>query len=132
MWYPQMIRSSPKCTFPAERCILLPKDRISIAVVGDAFEGVPILMDRAYEGDDNLALALAYGHEPIVPPKKNLKPLWEYDKEKYKRRNIVERLFRDLRSSVRFALATTKPMSCSWRSSSLPLSQSGFSSVNTP
>ena len=92
-----MIWSSSKCTFPAERCILLPKDRISIAVVGDAFEGVPILMDRAYEGDDNLALALAYGHEPIVPPKKNRKPLWEYDKEKYKRRNIVELLFRRLK-----------------------------------
>lgn len=74
-----------------------PEGRISIAAVGDSFEGVPLLMDRAYEGDDTRALALAYGHEPIVPPKKNRKDPWEYDKEKYKRRNIVERLFRRLK-----------------------------------
>lgn len=53
-----------------------PEGRISIAAVGDAFEGVPLLMDRAYEGDDTRALALAYEHEPIVPPKKNRKEPW--------------------------------------------------------
>jgi len=51
-------------------------------------------MDRAYEGDETRALAKSFGHEPVVPPKKNRKDPWEYDKEKYKRRNVVERFFR--------------------------------------
>ena len=74
-----------------------PEGRISIAAIGEAYVGVPLLMDRAYEGDEIRALAFSYGHDPIVPPKKNRKDPWEYDKETYKRRNIVERLFRRLK-----------------------------------
>jgi transposase len=54
-------------------------------------------MDRAYESDETRALAAANGHEPVVPPKKNRKTPWGYDEEKYKRRNVVERLFRRLK-----------------------------------
>lgn len=74
-----------------------PEGRISIATVGENYKGVPLLMDRAYEGDETRALAVACGHEPIVPPKKNRKNPWEYDTIKYKRRNIVERLFRRIK-----------------------------------
>ena len=74
-----------------------PEGRISIAKVGRDYEGIPLLMDRAYESDETRALAATNGHEPVVPPKKNRKVLWEYDKEKYKRRNVVERLFRRLK-----------------------------------
>jgi transposase len=34
---------------------------------------------------------------PVVPPKSNRKNPWNYDKELYKCRNIVERLFRRLK-----------------------------------
>lgn len=54
-------------------------------------------MDRAYEGDKTRELALAYGHEPVVPLKKNRKEPWDYDKELYKQHNIVERFFRWLK-----------------------------------
>lgn len=53
-----------------------------------------ILMDRAYVGDGTRALAAANGHEPIVASKRNRKDSWEYGKEKYKQRNVIERLFR--------------------------------------
>jgi transposase len=56
-----------------------------------------MLMDRAYEGDEIRELAESNGHEPVVPPKKNRKNPWECDKEKYKRRNVVERCFRRLK-----------------------------------
>jgi transposase len=56
-----------------------------------------MLMDRAYEGDETRGLARSKGHEPIVPPKKNRGDPWEYDREKYKRRNVVERRFRRLK-----------------------------------
>jgi transposase len=35
--------------------------------------------------------------EPVVPPKCNRLVPWEYDRELYKRRNEVERLFRRLK-----------------------------------
>ena len=54
-------------------------------------------MDRAYEGDETRQLVLDLGMTPVVPPKSNrLKP-WEYDREMYKKRNEVERLFRRLK-----------------------------------
>jgi transposase len=78
-------------------CHDAPEGRKSIEAVGRKFPGVPILMDRAYEGDETRALAKTYGPEPVVPPKKNRKDPWDYDREIYKRRNIVERLFRHLK-----------------------------------
>ena len=50
-------------------------------------------MDRAYEDDKTRSLAEENGFIPVVPPKKNRKEPWEYDKELYKRRNEVERFF---------------------------------------
>ena len=78
-------------------CHDAPEGRVSIAAIGKDFDGVPFLMDRAYEGNKTRALATANGHEPIVPPKRNRKDPWDYNKEKYKRRNVVERLFRRLK-----------------------------------
>ena len=54
-------------------------------------------MDKAYEGDKTRQLCLDSGHEPVVPPKKNRINPWEYDKELYKQRNVIERLFRWLK-----------------------------------
>ena len=50
-------------------------------------------MDRAYEDDKTRTLAIQRGFIPVVPPKKNRKEPWEYDKELYKRRNEIERFF---------------------------------------
>lgn len=36
---------------------------------------------------------LKLGYKPVVPPKKNFKKQWEYDKELYKKRNKIERFF---------------------------------------
>ena len=74
-----------------------PQGRISIEQTGNKFEGVPIIMDKAYEGDKTRQLCLDSGHEPVVPPKKNRINPWEYDKELYKQRNVIERLFRWLK-----------------------------------
>ncbi len=56
-----------------------------------------MLMDRAYEGEETRQLVLDLGFEPVVPPKTNRKEPWEYDRDLYKRRNEVERLFRRLK-----------------------------------
>ena len=54
-------------------------------------------MDRAYQGDETRQLALALGYEPLVPPLRTRIDPWEYNREMYKRRNEIERLFRRLK-----------------------------------
>jgi transposase len=60
-------------------------------------KGLPLTMDRAYEGDETRQLVLDIGLEPVVPPKSNRINHWEYNKTLYKKRNEVERLFRRLK-----------------------------------
>jgi transposase len=52
-----------------------------------------ILMDRAYEGDSMRAKAVEKGFITVVPPKRNRKEPWNYDREHYKQRNEIERYF---------------------------------------
>ena len=59
--------------------------------------GVSLAMDKAYEGDACRAKAVEYGMCPVVPPKSNRLEPWEYDKEVYKGRNVVERNFRNIK-----------------------------------
>ena len=54
---------------------------------------VPLIMNRAYEGNETRVLAQSLGFELVVPPKETRVMPWEYDTELYKRRNEIERLF---------------------------------------
>ena len=83
---------------PGGNCHDAPQGRTSIENIGDSYSGIPYLMDRAYEGDKTRELCQSFGHKPVVPPKKNRINPWEYDHELYKRRNIIERLFRWLKA----------------------------------
>ncbi len=60
-------------------------------------EGLPLLMDRAYEGDETRQLALDLGLVPVVPPKSNRLVSWSYNRALYAKRNEIERLFRRLK-----------------------------------
>jgi transposase len=71
-----------------------PKGRELLGRLGHTNETIALLMDRAYEGDETRALAISLGCNPVVPPKKNRKDPWVYDRELYKKRNEVERFFR--------------------------------------
>jgi transposase len=74
-----------------------PEGRKLLEQFGPTESKIPIIMDRAYEGDPNRQLALDLGFIPVVPPKANRKEPWEYDRELYKKRNEIERLFRRLK-----------------------------------
>ena len=74
-----------------------PEGRKLLIQKGFSENKIPLLMDKAYEGNDTRKLASDLNYEPIVPPKSNRKNPWEYDKKLYKRRNVVERLFRRLK-----------------------------------
>jgi transposase len=56
-----------------------------------------VIMDRAYEGNETRQLVFDLGMDPVVPPKCNRIDPWDYNREMYKRRNEVERLFRRLK-----------------------------------
>jgi len=56
-----------------------------------------LIMDRAYEDNQTLQLALEFGFLPVVPPKSNRLRPWQYDKAMYRKRNEIERLFRRLK-----------------------------------
>ena len=60
-------------------------------------DGCRLIMDRAYEGNETRQLALDLGFIPVVPPLCTRVEPWQYDKEMYKRRNEIERLFRRLK-----------------------------------
>ncbi len=74
-----------------------PHGRDLLAELGDMPEGLPLLMDRAYEGNETRQLVLDLGMIPVVPPKSNRLQPWEYDRALYKKRNEIERLFRRLK-----------------------------------
>ncbi len=73
------------------------RDALFYGSLGPVDPPVYLLMDRAYEGDKTQALAVELGYIPVVPPKSNRKNPWDYDKELYKQRNQVERLFRRIK-----------------------------------
>ena len=56
-----------------------------------------LLADRAYEDNETRKLSKKQGFRLIVPPRKNRKNTWKYDKEIYKRRKEVERYIRRLK-----------------------------------
>ena len=74
-----------------------PEGHALLRQLGSTDHPVYLLMDRDYEGDETRALAEELGYIPVVPPKRNRKNPWDYDKELYKQRNQVERLFRRIK-----------------------------------
>ena len=69
--------------------------------LGPMPEELPLLMDRAYEGNETKQLVLDLGMIPVVPPKSNRLTPWDYDRALYKKRNEIERLFRRLKGFCR-------------------------------
>lgn len=75
-----------------------PEGRILMETIGKQSPTINLLMDRAYEDDYTRYIAQTLGFCPVVPPKSNRIFPWEYDRNLYKQRNKVERLFRRLKA----------------------------------
>ena len=78
-----------------------PQGRILMDTVGKQKTVTPLVMDRAYEDDYTRYTGQMLKFDPVVSPKTNRKEPWEYDKELYKLRNEIERLFRLIQSCRR-------------------------------
>jgi transposase len=83
---------------PNERPAVLSSDTIEgrklLGSIGPLPAPLHLIMDRAYEDNATLQLALDFGFIPVVPPRPQRLEPWQYDKAMYRRRNEIERLFR--------------------------------------
>ena len=86
---------------PNERPAVLSSDTIEgrklLGGIGPLPAPLHLIMDRAYEDNATLQLALDFGFIPVVPPRPQRLEPWQYDKAMYRRRNEIERLFRRLK-----------------------------------
>ncbi len=100
--------------------------RALLEELGPMPDGLPLLMDRAYEGDETRQLALDLGMIPVIPPKSNRLHPWEYDRGEYdralykKRNEKSNACSADLRVSAASFPVLKNWTSSSWRFSALP------------
>ena len=62
-----------------------------------------LLGDRGYDSDNIRNDLAERGIEPVIPPRSNRKVPIEYDREAYKRRNLIERCVNRLKQFRRIA-----------------------------
>ena len=89
-----------------------PEGRKLLNRLGPQVHRPSLIMDRAYQRDETRQLALELGFTPVVPPLASRIDALEYDREMYKRRNEIERLFRRLKGFRRIFLATDSRPRC--------------------
>ena len=62
-----------------------------------------VIADKGYDSDDLRFWLHARGTTPVIPPRSNRKVQYEYDKQVYKQRNIIERTFNRFKDFRRIA-----------------------------
>ena len=72
-------------------------EELTVEVAKKIRQDKPLIMDRAYEGDECRARAKKCGIRPAVPPKRNRKKPWRYDKKLYEQRYVVACNFRNIK-----------------------------------
>jgi IS5 family transposase len=86
-------------------------NRNDIAAAEELTEGVYgcyVVEDRGYDSNKNRIQLESQGNIPVIPGRKNRKVKIEYDKEKYKLRGFIERIFGKLKENRRLALRYEK------------------------
>ena len=63
----------------------------------EGIETDAVLAGKEYESNRILAYIRSKGARAVIPPKSNRKEPWEYDKELYRERNLIERVFNKLK-----------------------------------
>ncbi|WP_413783209.1 IS5 family transposase [Endozoicomonas montiporae] len=69
----------------------------------EAFSADYVLADKGYDSDAFILAIGCIGAEPVIPPRKGRLQPRLYDRELYKERNLVERLFQKLKHFRRIA-----------------------------
>jgi transposase len=69
-----------------------------------------VLADKGYDSDAFRATVLSAGAVPVIPGRSSRKVLPDYDKERYKHRNLVERFFNKIKQFRRIATRYEKTL----------------------
>jgi len=69
----------------------------------EGFTASYVLADRGYDSDVFIEAITHTGAIPVIPSRRNRKQPREYDRDIYKDRNLVERLFQKLKQFRRVA-----------------------------
>ena len=86
-------------------------NRHDIAVADELTEqivGCYVLGDRGYDSDEYRINLESQNNIPVIPGRKNRKAEIECDKEKYKFRSLIERIFGKIKENRRLALRYEK------------------------
>jgi transposase len=67
-----------------------------------------VIEDKGYDSDANRKKLEAQNNIPVIPGRKNRKIKIEYDKELYKKRNLIERVFGKIKENRRLAVRFEK------------------------
>lgn len=70
--------------------------------------GCYVVEDRGYDSNKNRIVLESQANIPVIPRRRNRKIEIEYDKEKYKHRDLIERIFGKLKENRRLALRYEK------------------------
>ncbi len=70
-------------------------------MIGDKIDA--LLGDKGYDSDDIIAALEEIGIEAVIPSKSNRKEPRQINRETYKRRNLIERMFNKLKNWRRVA-----------------------------
>jgi transposase len=66
-------------------------------------EADKVMADKSYDSDALIAQIETQGATPVIPPRENRKEPRDYDREDYKKRNVVERFINVLKQCRRVA-----------------------------
>lgn len=69
----------------------------------EGFQADYVLADKGYDSDGFVTAIREAGSVPVIPPRRGRKQPRECDRELYKERNLVERLFQKLKQFRRVA-----------------------------
>jgi transposase len=97
------------CDEKGRPCVLLltPGNLNDCRVAQRCIEAMPasaeLVADKGYDSQALREWLRARGTQPVIPPRKNRKIQYDYDKAIYKQRNIIERMFCRLKDWRRIA-----------------------------
>ena len=74
----------------------------------EAVFGCYVPADRGYDSDAFRLVLAANNNIPVIPGRKNRKKAVEYDRERYKKRSFIERVFGKIKENRRLALRYEK------------------------
>jgi len=86
--------------------LLTPGQTHDITQAAPLLEGLAaeqVIADKGYDGDKVLQIVHDQGGQAVIPPKRNRKVQRLYDKQLYRERNHIERLFAKLKQCRRIA-----------------------------